>query len=611
MSIDFVAFDIETANQDRGSICAIGWAVVRDGAIAAADSTLCRPPDPVDWFSGWNMAIHGIRPEDVADQPTFAELVPELIETFGELPVVAHNAAFDMGALRSALAYAEIPWPSLHYGCTLVWSRRLLDLPSHRLPIVCEHLGLDLRRHHDACQDAVAAAAITLKLANRVGASSLQGLLDTTRSNFGRLQPDSWIGCAVRSTGSSALPVPVANLDADPENPLYGQTVVFTGGLSSMTREVAWDYVANAGGTIGKGTNKRTTILVLGNGFVGNTLDDFLTTRKAQRALECRTQGQRIEFWSEEDFLKALATSGVATLTSTSDTPAPPVKLSKRPTPRTLFAIPSPESWQDPHSYPHISEPYWRWWEASLSGGSRATGGETCRICNGTIDKTAAWKLRDRHVCGSECNTTLKRRFKATLARGDIPNYSPPPPDPYDAAERNRPPRLFRTDLAAEYPFEHGRFPIVGDRLERHGVYTEYLPLHAAADWIWPEYLRSVLAAVESATAMVIREPSSGAWTLFFTGEDSQPVAFSPGAVSLDGRAYAIHYGEQRPTLPNGLYYNRELISDVDDRGREYRWEAASFSFGPVITGWTPARQRLSDKRRLASNGRRQATKNP
>ena len=33
MSIDFVALDFETANRFRGSPCAIGLAVVRDGKI--------------------------------------------------------------------------------------------------------------------------------------------------------------------------------------------------------------------------------------------------------------------------------------------------------------------------------------------------------------------------------------------------------------------------------------------------------------------------------------------------------------------------------------------------------------------------------------------------
>jgi hypothetical protein len=51
VSLDFVAFDVETANYDRGSICAAGWAVVRDSRIVDTGSFLCRPPEPVYWFN--------------------------------------------------------------------------------------------------------------------------------------------------------------------------------------------------------------------------------------------------------------------------------------------------------------------------------------------------------------------------------------------------------------------------------------------------------------------------------------------------------------------------------------------------------------------------------
>lgn len=317
MSLDFVAFDVETANYDRGSICAVGWAVVHSGTIVDTGSVLCRPPEPVCWFSGFNIAIHGITAADVADQPAFGEIAPALIDSFGDLPVVAHNAAFDIGALREALSYSEKPWPRLAYGCTLVWSRRLLDLPSHRLPIVCERLGITLDHHHDAGDDARAAAQIAIALSALAEARSVEDLLAATYSRLGRLQPGEWVGCTMRPCNSSR-PVPLANLEADPENPFYGQTVVFTGGLACMSRSVAWECVAQAGGTIGKGVTKSTSLLVIGDGFTGDTLDDFLTTRKAQQALHYRAKGQPIEFWSEIDFVQALTTTGVASLKLTS-----------------------------------------------------------------------------------------------------------------------------------------------------------------------------------------------------------------------------------------------------------------------------------------------------
>src|ERR1700730_13385149 len=106
---------------------------------------------------------------------------------------------------------------------------------------------------------------------------------------------------------------PTANLDADQTNPFYGQTIVFTGGLSCMVRKEAWHYVAAAGGTPKDDVTRRTSLLVLGDRFRGaTTFDDFLNPEKAVTAWRYRERGQSIEFWSEIDFVQALTQSNVA-----------------------------------------------------------------------------------------------------------------------------------------------------------------------------------------------------------------------------------------------------------------------------------------------------------
>jgi len=307
-----------------------------------------------------------------------------------------------------------------------VWSRRMLDLPSHRLPIVCEHLGVPLHHHHDAGDDAAAAAEIAIALARLGEAVTLEELLDVTCCRFGRLQPGDWIGCQLKAAGSQSRPAPPANLNADPVNPFYGQNVVFTGGLSCMTRSLAWECVAQAGATVGKGVTKETSLLVLGDGFTGDTLNDLLGTHKAQQALRYRTNGQPIEFWSEVDFVEALITADVAPFNRAGPPQtrsATQSKVGVKGSLRTLFKSPPPSAWEPPETYPAIAEPYWRWFEASLSGGDRAAGGEACRICTDSISPSAAWKHRDRHVCSPACNDKLKRRFKAAIKRGEIRPY--------------------------------------------------------------------------------------------------------------------------------------------------------------------------------------------
>lgn len=301
--LDFVALDVETANATRGSICAVGVTIVRGGRVTETVSWLTQPPEKLNWFDPFNVMLHGITPEDVESAPNFAETVQALLAIIGDLPVVAHNAAFDIGALRDGCDADGLPWPTLTYGCSLVMSRQALDLISYRLPLVAAELGVPLDHHHDAGSDSLAAASIVRPLAERTNSATLLGLTTNLGVLLGQLKPGQWFGCRGEyASGQAALPT--ANPDADPANPLFGQVIVFTGGLG-IVRAQAWDLVAAAGATPEKGVNKRTTLLVIGDGFIGDDPSDF-ATGKAARATLKRAKGQRLEVLTEEDLCKLL-----------------------------------------------------------------------------------------------------------------------------------------------------------------------------------------------------------------------------------------------------------------------------------------------------------------
>lgn len=269
----FVGFDVETANGSRGSICAIGLTVVNAGRVTATHSWLCRPPAGLERFDAGNIGVHGITSRDVATQPTFRHRLSDMLDLVGDLPLVAHNAAFDIGALREASAVESMTWRPLQYGCTLRWSRNdLPELPDHKLPTVAHALGVPLHYHHDASADASAAAGIALALMHRRGASTLDtyvtatGLtlrratveaIDTPRSST-RTGVPAWV-----SARSSATP-PSPNPDADPSHPLHGHTVVLTGTLPGVGRDQAWSRLAASGARVNKTVTRRTTILVAG-----------------------------------------------------------------------------------------------------------------------------------------------------------------------------------------------------------------------------------------------------------------------------------------------------------------------------------------------------------
>lgn len=205
MSLEFVALDFETANRRHGSPCQVGLALVRDGRVEATWGSLMRPPHGRDWFDPDCSQVHGIVERDLAGQPTFEQLWPEIERRLARRPVVAHNAAFDISVIREATSHCGYEWPTLEFGCSLLLSRRWYDLPEHTLDAVAGLAGIRLERHHDAVQDAVACALVVLDIARRAGASSLDELLRVSGLSWGRLSAGEHQPC--RPVRRASLPV--------------------------------------------------------------------------------------------------------------------------------------------------------------------------------------------------------------------------------------------------------------------------------------------------------------------------------------------------------------------------------------------------------------------
>ena len=122
--MDFLALDFETATTAPDSPCELGIAVVRAGAVREVRNWLIKPKQ-WPWFSPWNIAVHGIKPEDVEDAPRWEEIWEEVRALVNGATVVAHNAAFDMGVLRGTLASHGIDHPSFQYFCSVTMARRI------------------------------------------------------------------------------------------------------------------------------------------------------------------------------------------------------------------------------------------------------------------------------------------------------------------------------------------------------------------------------------------------------------------------------------------------------------------------------------------------------
>lgn len=160
--INFTAIDFETATGKRASICEAGICVVRDGKIQETRSWLVRPQG--NYYSYWNIQVHGIRPVDTRDAPEFPEVWGEIGRYWKDCPVlVAHNAAFDMGCIRHSLELYGMEKPDITYYCSLRAARKLYNFGCNTLSYLCDLFEIPCGHHHRAGNDAEMCARLFLR----------------------------------------------------------------------------------------------------------------------------------------------------------------------------------------------------------------------------------------------------------------------------------------------------------------------------------------------------------------------------------------------------------------------------------------------------------------
>lgn len=160
---DFVAIDTETTGLKVGGNDIIEIAAIKfiDYRPAEIFHTYLKPRKEIPAAA---TEVNGITDDMVADSPTFSQIKPNLQEFIGNLPLVAHNAPFDIKFLYVSGLDLE-----KHKGKTydtLALSRlKVRDytgdkLDSYKLSDVCEELNIACEKYHNAAADALACGLI-------------------------------------------------------------------------------------------------------------------------------------------------------------------------------------------------------------------------------------------------------------------------------------------------------------------------------------------------------------------------------------------------------------------------------------------------------------------
>lgn len=157
--LTFASIDFETANYNRSSICSLGIVIVENGIITDKIYRLVRPRP--NFYCSWATDIHGLSYYDTLNEPEFPEVWEDIKPKLKNLPLVAHNSAFDEGCLKAVSDLYEMQYPNYEFYCTYRTAKReFSNLENHQLHTVAAHVGYDLENHHHALADAEACAEI-------------------------------------------------------------------------------------------------------------------------------------------------------------------------------------------------------------------------------------------------------------------------------------------------------------------------------------------------------------------------------------------------------------------------------------------------------------------
>ncbi len=151
--VKFAVLDTETTGLSPaggGKICEIAVSVSQNGRTLQEFSTLLNPGMPMHPEV---IAIHGITNEMVATAPSFADIVPQLLDILDGCVLVAHNADFDLSFLRSEMAACGLRLPEYPLVDTLKLARKNGRFQRNNLGMIAQALGIDAAGAHRALAD--------------------------------------------------------------------------------------------------------------------------------------------------------------------------------------------------------------------------------------------------------------------------------------------------------------------------------------------------------------------------------------------------------------------------------------------------------------------------
>lgn len=306
MNPSFIFFHAENVNETQNSICHLVIIPVVDGQAESPQEFFLNPEAP------FVMVMSGITSSQVESFEPFSSQWPRIQTIFSKFDIAVSSAEGSSArSLYGTLTRLGINFAPITYCNAKAICRRTIDAVSYSL----DYLSYKFYNYCIYSEDPVGIAKRWCELALRslsdVQEENIVEFLNSHKIKPGLIAQEAFTpSLCIRDYSARKKqvfdPSGVA-IAAQPDNPLFGMDVVFTGKMEAMTRNDARAAVVKIGGNAPERLTKDTDFLVVGVQDLRKKKKKGLSG-KMKTAEKYRAAGCPIEIIDESEFIEMLNT---------------------------------------------------------------------------------------------------------------------------------------------------------------------------------------------------------------------------------------------------------------------------------------------------------------
>ena len=181
----YCVFDLETTGFSfrTEKITEIGIMKVRNGEVIDEFSSFVNPEKPIPMRV---QEVTHITDEMVKDAPKIEEILPKVMEFFGDSVLVAHNANFDTSFIRYNCEKQGLKFENTYLDTLQLAKELFPDYKKYKLGIIAENLGIKVDVAHRALDDVDTTVKVFNVMTKMLKENGIKKLEDIDKKEAGK-----------------------------------------------------------------------------------------------------------------------------------------------------------------------------------------------------------------------------------------------------------------------------------------------------------------------------------------------------------------------------------------------------------------------------------------